>query len=262
MNPRTASLFAACAAVASCAAPQFSVAPTYGTLEPKGDMSYVSSGAAVANNSIDSLGLDDAEGTLGLRADFKWGSPHLTLATQSASWDGDGTLQADFGGISAGVPVDTELDLGLHRMVLTFDVLPTSNFELGLGFGVTVADIEAQVTKPADVPNPGDPRLTESADEVAPIPLLALRAGVRVWKIDLEALVSGLSVSFDEGDATYVEADLNGSLQFFGAPGGVAGSVMLGWRHIDIDVEYEDADNDAQVDVRFSGPYFGLKLGI
>jgi hypothetical protein len=241
--------------LASCSAPQFSVAPTYGLFEPKGDVSYVTSGGASARNSVETLGLDDSEGTLGARADFKWGVPHLTVSTQASSWDGDGTLTADFGGISAGVNVESELDLALHRAILTFDVLPTDMFELGLGFGITAADIEAEVTD--DLSN-----TTESADEIAPIPLLALRAGFRIWRLDFEALVAGMSIDSGDDKATYLEADLNARLALFGEPGGVNGSLMLGWRQVDIDVEYTDDGDDVALDLTFSGPYFGLQIGI
>jgi hypothetical protein len=243
------------ATLASCAAPQFTVAPTYGLFEPKGDVSYVSSGGGTANNSIDTLGLDESEGTFGARADFKWGVPHLTVSTQASSWEGDGTLTADFGGISAGVNVESELDLALHRAILTFDVLPTDTFELGLGFGVTAADIDAQVTD--DLTN-----TTESADEVAPIPLLALRGGFRIWRLDFEALVAGMSIASGDDEATYLEADFNARMALFGSPGNVNGSLLLGWRQVDIDVEYTDGGDDVALDLTFNGPYFGLQIGI
>ncbi len=245
-------------ALASCSAPQFNVAPTLGRFEPKGDVSYIDTTQpipATINNSVDDLDLDESENTFGVRADLKFGSPHLTLSTQGSSWDGSGVLNADFGGIPATTAVDTELDLALHRIALTFDVLPSDMFELGLGFGLTVADIEAQVSDTGGA-------LTESADEVAPLPVLALRAGVRVWRLDFEALISGMTIDYDGDEATYLEADLSAKLALFGSPGSVNGSVMLGWRQIDLDVEYDDGDAAAAVDLSFSGPYFGLQLGL
>ncbi len=255
---RSLVLALACAALASCSAPQFTVAPSLGRFEPEGDVSYIDTTQplpATLDNSVEDLDLAESENTLGVRADFKFGLPHLTLSTQASSWDGNGTLNADFGGIPASTAVDTELDLALHRLALTFDVLPSDMFELGLGFGVTVADVEAQVTDSGNT-------LTESADEIAPLPVLALRAGVRVWRLDFEALLSGMSIDYDGDEATYLEADLNAKLALFGAPGSANGSLVVGWRQIDLDVEYDDGDAAAAVDLSFSGPYFGLQLGL
>lgn len=249
------SLFAA--ALAACSAPQITVAPSLGQFEPEGDVSYIDTSLplpATVNNSVDDLDLAESEDTWGVRADLKFGAPHLTISTQASSWSGDGTLSADFGGIPATTDVATDLDLALHRFALTFDVLPTDMFELGLGFGVTVADIEAQVTDTAN-------SLTESADEVAPIPVLALRAGARVWRLDFEALICGMTVDYDGDEATYLEADLNAKLALFGSPGSVNGSLMVGWREVQLDVEYDDTDAAAAVDLTFSGPYFGLQVG-
>lgn len=247
-----------CALLAACAAPQLNVTPTYGQFQPDGDISYIDTSGvipATVDNSVSDLGLDDDESIVGVRADFKWGLPHLTVSTQSTGWDGDGTLSAEFGGIPAAAAVSSELDLALHRFVLTWDLLPTDNLELGLGFGVTVADIEAQVE---DVGT----STVESSDEVAPIPVLALRAGARLGRFDLEALVSGLSADTGDVDATFLETDLNARMALFGAPGSVNGSIVLGWRQTDMRFEYSDGVNDADLDLTFDGVYFGLQIGI
>ncbi len=254
----TFALALASGALASCAAPQFSVAPTLGRFKPDGKVSYIDTTQPVPasiDNSVGNLGLAESANTYGLRADLKFGAPHLTLSTQASSWDGSGALSADFGGISAATPVNTKLDLALHRLALTFDVIPTDLFELGLGVGVTVADIDARVSDTGS-------SLTERANEVAPLPVLVLRGGARVWRLDFEALVSGMSIDYDGNQATYLEADVNAKLALFGAAGSLNGSVVLGWRHVGLDVEYDDDDAKATVDLRFSGPYFGLQLGL
>lgn len=251
-----AALSTSCA-LTSCAAPQFTVAPSLGQFKPDGDVSYIDTSGpapATSDNSVEDLDLKQSEDTWGLRADLKFGAPHLTLSTQASSWSGNGTLNADFGGIPASTAVDTDLDLALHRFALTFDVIPSDLFELGLGFGVTVADIDARVRDTAG-------SVTESASEVAPLPVLALRAGVRVWRVDLEALVSGMTVNYDGDEATYLEADINGKLALFGSHGSLNGSLVLGWRQVQLDVEYDDDDAAAKLDLTFSGPYFGLQLG-
>ena len=242
------------ALLCSCSAPKVALQATYGELKPDGDLGYATtSGGVSGSTSTSDLAIDDSEAMPGARADLKWGAPHLTLSTQASSWDGRGTLAADFGGISASTAVDTSLDLALHRGVLPFDVLPTENVELGLGLGVTVADVEASV-------NDVGGNVTESADEVLPIPVLAVRGGARFGGLHVEALVSGMTINYDGDDATYLEADLQAGLDLFGAAGALSGGVVAGYRYIALDVEYDDATESADLDLTFNGPYLGLSL--
>jgi hypothetical protein len=261
MHARTLPLCALTLALGACSTPEIRVQATYGELEPDGDVALTDTsggGGFNASNSLDELGIEDEEETLGGRVDFKWGAPHLSIATNSASWDGSGTLSSEFGGIPASANVDTELDLGLHRAVLTFDVVPTDLIELGLGFGVSLIDFEATVTETEPL-IPGDE--SESIDEMLPVPMVAARLGARLWRIDVEALVAGLHYDVDGDKATYIEADLNGRLALFGAHGGINGSLVAGWRAIDLEAEFEDDSEEVEADLSFRGPYLGLQIG-
>jgi hypothetical protein len=179
--------------------------------------------------------------------------PHLVVAAQQSSWDGDGTLSADFGGITAGTPVSSEADLGLYRAALTFDLLPTDTVELGIGVGATYADLQL------DVDGGGT---SESIEGQFPVPLLAVRGGFRIWRIDLQALLAGLTWSSSGDEVSYFEGDLSGRLSIFGRPGGINATVILGWHRIDFDAEFEDSNNDVEADLTFDGPYVGLQIGI
>ncbi|MCC7013457.1 MAG: hypothetical protein IT454_12910 [Planctomycetes bacterium] len=246
----------ALALLGACAAPQLTLQANYGPFTPEGKIQIDSVGSpATSENSAGDLGLDDDASTVGARFDLKFGSPHLTLSTQASSWDGDGILSADFGGISASTAVESELDLALHRGVITFDMVPTDFVEFGLGLGVTVVDIEASVTDNLGV-------VTEEVDESLPVPLLAARLGGRFWLLDAEALVAGLTADVDGDEATYLEIDVNAKLAFLGEHGGLSGSVVLGWRQIDLEVDYADDTDDVHADLTFDGPYFGLQLGL
>ena len=248
------------ASLASCSAPQLLLQATYGPYTPDGHVSLVdtSGGGVSAKSSLDDIGIDEDADTPGLRADFKWGLPHLTVSTQNSSWEGSGRVTGDFGGIPSGSDVDSELDLALHRAILTFDLAPTDLLELGLGFGVSVIDFRAQITETEPL-IPGT--VSESADENVPVPLLAARAGGRLWRIDLEALVAGMTVKVDGGDATYLELDLNGRLAIFGSHGELNGSLVAGWRSFDFDAEYDDGVDHVDTELTFTGPYVGLQLG-
>jgi hypothetical protein len=247
---------------AACSAPQFQAELLYGPLEPSGDVAITDTALVVpvrASESVGSLGIDDREGTLGARVDLKWGSPHLTLTTQQSSWSGDGTIDADFGGISvpgASLAVSSDLDLAVHRALLTFDLAPTDLLELGLGFGLTAVDIDASVAES------GNPSNRESLDELLPIPVLAARAAGRLGGFELEGLVSGLTAKIDGDEATFLEFDLNAKYAFVGEHGSLHGAVVLGWRSIDFEFDYSDGSLDYDVDLGFDGPYLGLQFGL
>lgn len=240
----------------SCAAPQLTVMVNHGPITPDGEIQVDDVGSpATSRNTASDLGLDDDEGTLAGRVDLKFGSPHLTLSTQTTSWEGDGTLSADFGGITASTAVSSELDLGLHRAVITFDMIPTDFVEFGLGLGATLVDFNATVTDDLGA-------VSEKVDESVPVPVLAARLGGRIWIFDAEALVSGLSADIDGDEATYLELDLNGKIAFLGSHGGLSGSVVIGYRRVDLEIDYDDDTEEVHADLTFDGPYFGLQLGL
>lgn len=237
----------------SCSAPQITAGLDYSPLTADGSVSLASGGGASLDNSLSDVGLDEEADTIAGRADFKWGLPHLTVLTQQSSWDGSGTLSADFGGIAAGTTVNSDLDLGLHRAILTFDIAPTDLLELGLGFGLSYVDLQAAVKSGV---------LTESIDEQLPVPVLALRAGGRVWRVDLQGLLSGMSGQIDGDDANYVELDLNAKLALFGEYEDFHCALVLGWRSFDLELDYDDGGDRIEADLTFQGPYVGLQVGI
>lgn len=241
--------------LAACSAPQITGSPSYTLLTPKGDIGLATAGTPVADTKLSTLGIEDEEGVLGARFDFKWGMPHLSIATQSTGWKGNGTLDVDFGGISAGEAVSSELDLALHRAYLTFDFAPTDYLELGVGVGAMVVDLKAKVTANSGAFAP------EEVDELIPLPVLAGRAGGRLWKLDLEAIAAGVKVDIDGDEATFLDLDLNAKYALFGEHGSFHGALVAGWRTTSFAVAYEDDFDNVDLDATFSGPYIGLQLG-
>ena len=238
--------------VASCAMPQLAVEPTYAWLDSNGDIAVNDSGQPLVRNSFDDMGLSGEESSLALRVDAKWGMPHLTLSTQAADWSGTGQV-TDFGEISGpNIGVESETDLAIHRAIVTFDVVPGRTLELGLGLGVSVIDVDARVTATLTEDQ-------EDVDEVIPIPVLALRVAGSVWRIQLEGLLSGMAIAIDGEDAKYLDVDLAARIRLFEL-GPVDTLFSLGYRRIDLDVEYENDGKDGEVDVVLDGIYLGLRF--
>ncbi len=93
---------------------------------------------------------------------------------------------------------------------------------------------------------------TETFDETLPIPVLVLRGHVNPLKnLGFEAILHG--VSYDG----YTFADLRA--QALWRPLDNLG-VMAGWRHVAMQAEIDDGDDQAEIDLTLSGPYVGALL--
>lgn len=253
--PRTALLLVPLALSAACATPHLDAMGRYGQYSLDGDLAISTTGAS-ARNDLDALGLDDKEGTPGALIDLKWGSPHLTLTTQSSKYSGDGVLesQISFGDttIDADAPVHSKLDLGISTAALTFDMVP-GPVEVGLGLGVTYLSLDAMFVE--DVTSE-----EVSTDESVPFPVLAARAGVDVGALEFGGLLTGLKVDVDGDKADFFDLDVYGRWTFLGGSNHLGGALVVGYRQSKVDVEYEDQGDQVSLDLTYSGPYFGLSI--
>ncbi len=252
---RHIALLAPVLALAACGTPHLEAMARYGEYSLDGDLAISSMGIN-SSNSMDTLGLDDSEGSAGLLVDFKWGGPHLTISTQSTSYSGEGRLESElsFGGdtIDAGDDVDSDFDLGLTTGVLTWDLAP-GPLELGLGLGVTIIALDASFEE-IGMNN------EVSTDESLPAPMLAARAGFELGPIEVNGLLTGFAFSSGDDEITFYDLDIFGRYKFFGGSDHLGGSFVFGWRQVDFDVEYEDGNSDVELDFSYSGPYIGLQL--
>jgi len=260
MKPHRLLLLAGGLALAgtSCFLPNASVEPRYGRFELDGELAIADSTLGItASNSLDDLGLQDDSGVPGIRGDVKWGSPHLTVMWQSSSHDGSGQLTADLSDgdvtIPVGTAVDSALDLGLGEALLTFDLFPGDTFEVGIGLGAVLLDIDASFTGGGE---------TIDADQALPLPVLAARGGVQFGKLDAQAVLSGFDASYDGDDVRFLDLDLFLRYSLFGGADGTHGALILGWRRLDLDAEYDDSGESVHADAVFDGPYVGFSLGV
>jgi hypothetical protein len=242
-------------ACAACAAPQFGVEPRYGSFEIDGNVG-ANVGGASANNTLADIGIEGSDDVPALAADVQWGSPHLSvLLFQEADYSGTGTLSSDItqGGITitAGTAVDTDLKIGLNSGYLTFDLLPGAP-ELGIGLGVVGLDLNVQTESQLN----GD---SIAIDEMVPLPVLAGRAGVGFWRIDLSALVGYVSYSSGDDSIDFVDVDVNGRVRLLGEDRG-SGWLAIGYRHVGLDTQFDQNGGTSAADLTLSGPYVGLRF--
>jgi len=246
-------------ALAACSAPRVAVEPRVGQPDVSGHVAAAAPGEPLVPNDVEgALDLEQDDAAPGLRADLEFGSPRVVLSWMRSENAGEGTLTGQLSDdgivLPVGTDVGTSVDLGLYSALVTFDVVPSETFELGLGFGLHVADLDATVVS-RDVGNPGTIRV----ETTLPIPVLALQAGFELDRLEISGLVSGMYFATDGDEASFYDVDVGARFRILGER--VTGSIAAGWRYTRLDAEYEDGDDNADVDLRLSGPYVGITIG-
>ncbi len=242
----------------ACSAPALELMPRMQEVSLEGEIG-IASGAISGTNDIETAGVEKDSSVFGLRLDFDLGAPRLTLSTQGSTHDGDGTLEFDITQngvtITAGTDVETEVDMALHQLALTWDLIPTDMFELGLGLGAAAVDLDATFRETGTANE-------IATDEVAGLPVLAARAGLDLGRVEFSLLATGMQYDYDGDSARLLDFDLMGRLKLFGGDKRLAGFLMAGYRELSAEVEYDDDGDNIDADLTLSGPYFGLVLGL
>lgn len=237
--------------ITGCAALQVEATPHYGLSQLEGDFA-IATGGITGTNDVGDLGLDDEEAAPGVRADLRWGMPHLTVTVTDTSWSGSGTTTADLSQdgvtIPAGSNVDSEVDLVYGNAIVTFDFVPGDTFEVGLGFGLEAASVQTSVRQV------GLGAVIDT-DEDLPIPVIALRAGVDLGPVSFDGLLAGISMDYDGDSLTFYDVDLRGRWEMFDHA-----HLMVGYKRWVVDLEYEDGAENVELDITADGPYFGIVI--
>lgn len=222
----------------------------------KGDISVDGSGLDGTSIDVDStLGLNDQESfdeihvTMGLPIIGKFNFQYLR-----GGYEGSNTLTSDitFGGttFTASSQVDTRLDFETYTLLWSFGATTPgaigSDVGAGAIAGLKYLDIQADVHDQSG--------LSEDADVNAPIPVIGAYVRVNLLKfLSVEAQVHGIKYfdTFNTGlTGTFYDATIVADLKFSGLFAGV------GYRLYHFDVEYENGDDEAEVEIDLTGFFF------
>ena len=260
MRVQTTLALLALSFLGSCGLPKAGFTPRYLTFDVEGDLLVSDTGASIAAD-VETMGFSKDSSSFAPRADFEWGAFEMTLAHSSTNHSGTGVADADleFDGVSieATDEIDTDFNLGLTELIMTWDLIPGDTVDFGIGFGATLADVDFTVTS---LELSGEEYET---DESLPIPMIAGRLAIELGDFNAEALVSGLSVDVDGDKATVIDMDLGLRYNLVDIGGQIMGALTLGYRSFDLALEYDDEGGEkVDIDIGFSGPYFGLSFWI
>ncbi len=210
-----------------------------------------------ASTQLGDLGLDAHEGAGGGHVDLKWGSPHLSISSQGAAYNGSGILDSsvtlDGQTFPVNTPVNSRMDMNTHSMLLTFDILPSDLAELGFGFGVSAIDFLLALEDPAT-------EIEIIGASTIPIPVLGVQGMMWAGPITLHGRIAGMSISVPEGEMMMLDYDFSGRYGIVGGTNNLGVSLTLGWRETSLDLQYDDAGDSIDLDFTNGGPYVGLHV--
>lgn len=243
-------------AATSCSAPQLEVIPRFQQFEIEGEFAADATGIT-GTNSLSALGIDDDPIEFSPRVDFSMGPFEITADYLDVSYSGTGDVdtEIDFNGqtFTVGTTVDTDIDLKLARASATWDWIPTDVVDFGLGVGAAYTKAFASV-RDTGFGN------TATTEEEAPFPFLAARARVALADVSVELLAGYLSFNYDDIDASYLDVDALARWAVIGGDEHLAISLLVGYRFLDLDLEYVDGGDNVRIEAELQGPYAGLSL--
>jgi hypothetical protein len=201
-------------------------------------------------NLSSDLGLGGTEVVPYLRGEVVAGGFDFALSGFRTSQSGHGTVTADFGHITAGSNVDTDLDLGLAHGHVAWNFLETEWVDVGAGLGADYVDLSLKAEDKTFA-------MTESIAVRQAVPLVEARAAFRVpvVPIDLELSVGGITGSYDQIDGTVFDAEAL-------LRGRIAGplSLFAGYRYVHFDIKGSSNSQSFDGDVVLSGFMLGASL--
>lgn len=238
--------------LAACSAPSASVTPMLGALGLDGSFAASDSGTSSVASSFADLDLDSTEAAPGAKAQLGFLGAQLSVSAFQTEYEGSGTTSGDItlGGttISGNTAVDSELDLLVARALFTWNLIPVGPVELGIGLGLSLIDFDLVMREELT----GD---TLESDEALPVPLLAVRAGWTWGPVKVRGELGGLTFEYDGDEAQVIDGDVEASVALFDA-----GSLVVGYRLLDVEAEYEDEGDSVEADLELAGWYLGVRF--
>ncbi len=182
-------------------------------------------------------------------------TPYARVFVSSGGWrvnvsgfqfeeSGVGTLSQNFGGISAGANVQSDVDLLNVKGSVTYDLLDFSVFRLSPGVSLDYFDVQMRVDD--GIGN------FEEVDYQAPVPMAFVQVEADAGPFSIVAEVGGLSIDLPDAKGQFWDAEA--MLRFNPAP---MVELFAGYRFIRLDslgnADGLDFDTDLQLHGWFAG---------
>lgn len=231
-------------AMTACSLPTANVQAGFANLSLDGNVGYVTGAATTSiDQDVESaFGLGDEQGSPVVRGQIDFGVPVLTVSGFQFEDEGQGTLNATFGSLTAGVLVDSTVDLQTARASYAFDI-GIGPVSISPGIAVDYFDLSIKATNGL---------ITEEVDLNGPLPLGFLRAQVDFGKVGAFVEAGYISADVDDVDGELLDIEA----QLYVRPWSVL-ELFVGYRHLEMDLEGTIDDDSFDTDLTVSGLMFG-----
>lgn len=252
-SPLLLAALPAALALGSCGSPKASITPFLASVGLDGDIAIGDNNNGTVSSSFDQLGIEDEEAVFGGLVRLGFGGTELSVSGYGVDFEGTGTAEGTFeydgNIIVAGTDVNTKIDLQTARALFTWDIIPGSGLDIGIGIGATLIDLKL------DIEEVGGMNSIET-DELIPVPLIGARVAWTWGPVDLRADAGGLVIEYDEAEAAVYDVGIQAAVDFLGI-----GDLVAGYKFMKIDAKYEDSDALVDADLDLNGYYVGLTFG-
>jgi len=204
-------------------------------------LSTAGGGASIDQDVKSAFGIGDPQGAPYVRAQLDFGTPVITVSAFTFDESGSGTLDANFGNITGGTPVTTDLRFTDAKVSFAFDI-PFGPLKIAPGLAADLIYLEMNVRS----------TLSSSSEELkvyAPVPLAFVRAEADLGLLGLVGefgYVKNPNIGDVEGTVwdgeVMAELHVTRALQLF-----------AGYRRISVNGNGTVDDQDFAVDLRVSG---------
>ena len=217
-------------------------------------------------SSFADLGLENVGQSFGGRIDIPQENAHTTLKLISCEYAGTGILTGDYTyeheHIPTGSQVATEFDFTWASWQHTWDLLPSDNWDLGLGLGLGYLSLQTGIE---DI-TPGGTGSSDGDDGWIPAATLAGRLAYHNGPLSVSASLEWLASSLELGSLGQVDAELGDAdflvsyTVFQNSSGGLG--LHAGFRdsYVITNISENEEYGNAGIEYRQAYPYFGLSL--
>ncbi|MEM1412223.1 MAG: hypothetical protein AAGH19_07670 [Pseudomonadota bacterium] len=237
---------------------QFTASMGYMWLDADGSFDVeVPSGERISIIDLDRLGIDDDTGTIWATLNWrsrssKWGAWFGYWSFSGAGfrvWE-DELILDDEVVVPVGAGVATEITTDWYILEATYSFVHTETWDVGVGFGLHVVDIDTALAVAARV---GDETRTESVvnlDTLAPLPNFLGFAHYRFGeKWDLTARMGWFGLSYEEYDGEML--NFHGLVRYNINDRWAA---EVGYQFVELDVDVNEDFYTGIFDMDFEGP--------
>ena len=237
------------APLASCSGMEVKSDVGYMLMQLSGDFGLSDSGNTVTPGQVKlslGQGLDlDTSDSPYARVDLSLAGWRVSLSGFQYEESGDAVLSANFGNISAGVSVATDITMFNLRGAVTYDLIHWGVLRLSPGVSIDYFDVDLDV-------NAVSISGFESIDFRAPIPMPYLDTTVELGPLTLAATASGLYANLPDADGTFWDFDAKLSYQPWPLM-----EMFAGYRFLRLDAFGVADSQDFDTELTMQGWFFG-----